>query len=359
MIPLIAFLLPIILMISAFAINLAYMQLVSTELRVATDAAARAGGRRLSLNQDQDAAVVEAKNAAARNVVAGAPLLLNNNDIEFGLSSRANEASRWVFSANANDVNALRVNGLRTAGSASGPVSLMFPTFLSISQFEPTSHAVSTQIDRDIALALDRSGSMAYADDESTSSAYILPENAPRGWEWGDHVPPEARWLDLSVAVDGFLDALSNTPQDEYVSLATFSSSARLDQGMTLSYGTIRNKIDNITERFNGGGTNIGDGMRDAISSLVNQGRPFAARTIVLMTDGRWNSGTSPITVAREAEAAGITVHTVTFSDEADQQTMRRVAEITGGLYWHTPDGETLIEVFQEIANNNPTLLTE
>ena len=42
---LMALLLPIVLMLSAFAMNVANMELNRTELQVSTDAAARAGGR--------------------------------------------------------------------------------------------------------------------------------------------------------------------------------------------------------------------------------------------------------------------------------------------------------------------------
>jgi Flp pilus assembly protein TadG len=45
--PTFAAVLPLILMFAAFAINLAYIQLCRTQMRVAVDAAAHAGGRRM------------------------------------------------------------------------------------------------------------------------------------------------------------------------------------------------------------------------------------------------------------------------------------------------------------------------
>ena len=59
---------------AAFAVDVAWMQLVRTELRTSTDAAARAGAKELSLKQDQNAAQKKAKQAARRNLVAGDPL---------------------------------------------------------------------------------------------------------------------------------------------------------------------------------------------------------------------------------------------------------------------------------------------
>src|SRR3954468_23781948 len=84
MMVLIAVCLPLCIIMAAFAINVAWMQLVRTELRTSTDAAARAGAKELSLAQTTTDAKIAAKNAAKRNFVAGAPLQLADSEIEFG-----------------------------------------------------------------------------------------------------------------------------------------------------------------------------------------------------------------------------------------------------------------------------------
>ena len=50
-VPMFAILLPVLLIFCGFAINLAYMQVVTTELKIATDCAAHAGGRAMSVAQ--------------------------------------------------------------------------------------------------------------------------------------------------------------------------------------------------------------------------------------------------------------------------------------------------------------------
>src|SRR5262245_13115878 len=97
MLVLIAVCLPLCIIMAAFAVNVAWMQLVRTELRTSTDAAARAGAKELSLSQTTAEAKTAAKNAAKRNLVAGAPLLLADSDIEFGNSSQPTDTSRFVF----------------------------------------------------------------------------------------------------------------------------------------------------------------------------------------------------------------------------------------------------------------------
>lgn len=46
-VPLVAVILPVIMILAAFAVNLSYIELTRTELRIAADAATRAAGRTL------------------------------------------------------------------------------------------------------------------------------------------------------------------------------------------------------------------------------------------------------------------------------------------------------------------------
>ena len=88
--------------------------------------------------------------------------------------------------------------------------------------------------------------------------------------------------------------------------------------------------------------------------------RPFAEKTIVVMTDGINNQQPEPEDAVNGIVVDNaVTIHTVTFSPGADQRSMERVAEAGGGTAYHTDDGEALIRIFEEIANNLPTILTE
>src|SRR5690606_25978363 len=120
---LVAFVLPVLVIMMAFAIDVAWMQLAKTELRTATDAAARAGAKVLSVSQDQAAARVAAVDAASRNIVAGEGLVLGVEDVQFGRSEQSNSANRFVFTpASTGVINAVNVNGRRTGESVAGPV---------------------------------------------------------------------------------------------------------------------------------------------------------------------------------------------------------------------------------------------
>ena len=80
MLVLIAVCLPLLIIMAAFAVDVAWMQLTRTELRSATDAAARAGAKQLSLSQSTTTARTSSKDAAKRNLVAGKPLLLSDSE---------------------------------------------------------------------------------------------------------------------------------------------------------------------------------------------------------------------------------------------------------------------------------------
>lgn len=329
--------LPVILAFSAFAVNIAWMQLTRTELRTATDAAARAGSRTLSLSQDPATARAAAIDAASRNSVAGDGLTLAATDVEFG-SSVEGTVGKWEFTPLADtstELNAVRVTGDRRSGSSDGAIPMLFAGIFDRTTFEPVKSATASQLDRDVFLVLDRSGSM------------------------GRGTPTGTRWTDLEDAVQAFLDALASTPQDELVGVASYSSNSRIDEDMTLDYGVLMSTVDAIRPR---GNTAVGRGLEDGIDGVLDPSfaRPTAAKTIVIMTDGHHNRGIDPVDVATVAYGThGITVHTITFSSGANQTHMQQVATAGGGHHWHADDQAQLIQVFEEVANNLPTLLTE
>ena len=159
--------------------------------------------------------------------------------------------------------------------------------------------------------------------------------------------------------MDAFINILEVTDQEELLSLVTFSSSATLEFNLLDQYDSIRNKVEDISPY---GGTAIGDGMLEGLPPIVDgeAARPFAAKTIVVLTDGENGSGTDPgEAVADIIGQHDVTIHTVTFSPGADQDAMKAVAAAGHGRHYHANDGEKLVEIFEEIANNLPTILTE
>lgn len=395
-----AFLLPVMFLLAAFTINLAYMQLSRTELLVATDAAARSGGRTLSEFQDTQAAKDAAAITAALNNVAGVPLQVDADDqVAFGYAANDQYGvGRFEFvEVNESDVqsgdslaNAVRVNGYRM-NDYGGTVQLPFPGFGLEQAWDLQVESVAMQVDRDIALVLDRSGSMdwkTYSWPPGTSpwqtSIYsqavdegLLVRNYYGGysyasgvstydyqdWVWSEYYElgdsPNTPWEDLEIAVDTFLQVLEGTVQSERVSLSSYATTASQDLKLTGNYPSVLDKLDQL---YPVGSTAIGEGMRKGYPTLFEEGyaRPLAAKTMIVMTDGMHNTGVDPVQVASEIVAQyNVTIHSVTFSPGADQVRMQQVADIGGGQHYHADSGEELIAAFREIANNLPTILTK
>ncbi len=356
---LVAILLPVMLILSAVAINYAYMDLCETELYTATDAAARAAGREFGVTRNATAAINRGKQLANLNQVSGDGLTLSDSDFEFGHSVRSN-AGRYTFDPNSTSKNAVQITAKRMQGSADGPISLIMPSVLGRNSFNISESAVSTSVEVDIALVLDRSGSMAYAVDEIADPA-VKPASAPPGWTFCMAAPPVCRWRNLVAAVDVFLGEVSTSPMDEQVSLSTYNHLTGTDVNLTRNYAEVSAGLSPYTNSLCMGATNIGGGINEGIGSLFYSptARPTAAKVIVVMTDGIHNWGSDPIGPAYWAAESGVTVFTVTFANEADITRMREVAAIGGGKHYHAASANDLTAAFQDIARSLPTLLTK
>lgn len=358
--PLVAVLLPILVIMASFAINITYMELVRTELQVSADAAARAASRTFADTGDESLARAKARQYAVLNEVAGEPLQLSDADIRFGRSTRQGSAGRYSFEPASTNINAVEVVANRSHTSIGGPISLVFPTLSGMGQASLIGSSISTQVEMDIALVVDRSGSMAYASSEN-SATFDNPAAAPPGWAFGDPVPTPSRWKNVESSIAVFLNQMQQTPQSEQVSLSTYGSDARIDVALTTDYAQIITGLDTIGQSFQEGMTNIGGGINQGQNTLSSgtSPRPSASKFIILLTDGIHNTGTSPEGAARQAFESGAIVHTITFSSEADLSRMQTVAGLGKGKHFHATSASELSEVFKEIARSLPTLIVD
>jgi Ca-activated chloride channel family protein len=348
-----------LLTLAGYAINLAHIQLVRTEMQVATDASARAASKIFADTGDMALALNAAQSLANRNLVDAEPLKLSATDFRFGTSIRKSTPDRYHFNTGGTSPNAIHLTVEKSANTPSGPVKLPFPVFGIDSIEKVVAEAIVTQVDVDIALVVDRSGSMAYAANELAAHP-PNPTAAPIGWEFGDQVPSPSRWLDTVNAVGDFLKELDRSPQNEHVSLVTYNENATVDQDLTTNYSQIMRHLSSYSRNFDSGGTNISAGMEQASSMLArsSNGRPWASKVIIVMTDGLQTEGSNPVSTARSVAKDGVMIFTITFAAEANQHDMRRVATEGGGRHYHATDGEMLANVFRDIARNLPALIS-
>ena len=319
MLPLVAVALVLLFVAALLSVDVARMVLVRSELRTATDAAARAGMEALSREENEAAAFAAAIEVASLNQVAGTGLDLEQSDITLGASTQQpNNSFNFVSASGIRNINAIKVDGSRAN------VRTFFGGLFGRREFSTNLSATATRLDRDIALVLDVSGSMR----------------------------KDGRFEALQKAVAEFFTQLSNTSQRELVSLSVYSTESRKLVPLTRDFAALQNALAQEAPQ---GRTSIGEGLRDGLETILEaqEIRNFTRKSIVLMTDGNHNRGISPGEVAtNEVLPEGIPINTITFSDGANQTRMQIVARRSGGQHFHAATDQDLIEAFAEIARS-------
>ncbi|TWU50509.1 von Willebrand factor type A domain protein [Rubripirellula tenax] len=359
----------VFLIMAAFSIDVAYMQLSRLELRTSADAAAKAGAEALSREGSVDDARTAAKQLASMNLVGGAPLTLQDSDIFFGRSARQSDGS-WAFTQGAMPYSGVRVH-------ATQPVSLFFGAITGKENFSTNMHSTACATENEICLVVDRSHSMCF---DLTGTDFSYPPAIPTGPDDPIIFPPDpsaSRWGYLAEAVDAFVEIVEQRNAAQRIGLVTFGSNitlstyegnltgrtfpaTALDVPLGSDFAAVLTAIQNRTNDVMLGGTNLSSGMQMGIDMLVGPtSQSHATKTMVVMTDGKWNTGINPATLAKAANQEGIIVHTITFLDTADQSDMVKVAKFGSGEHYHASDGPSLIAAFEDLAFNLPVTLTD
>jgi len=378
------------------SVDVASMHLVRAELRAASDAAAKGGAEALLRTQDKAKAVQAALAYAQLNSVAGRPFKLNAADVVIGTSVLQADGS-WAFAAGGAKPNAVRINSHMDADSASGPVTLAFGKIFKSGTFTPAKTSTASAMEQEVALVLDRSGSMAW---DLSGIEWQFPTGAAK-----NRRPKIAsRWIALEDAVEIYFQEVINTPVPSRVALITWASNllsadlpsedtsvtsyddndngdgdndlldglvdmllptlpyatARLDLGLTTDFTALLKVLKQRGNHPIHGSTNMAAGIDLGVATLTATGvKPYAQKTMVLMTDGLWNDGRNPVDAAEDARDKGIVIHVVTFLPGAASADAQAVASTTGGMYVHANNATELAAAFRKIARTLPVVLTD
>lgn len=325
-----AVLLPVLIIFLGFSVDYAHMQRTRNELRTVADLAAKSAASTLARTEgDQGAAWAAAVDVALANQVGGLPLKLESADVVFGRSTRTNNL--WSFTAGASPPNSVRVIADRSSTSPDGAIPLFFGRFYGQNEFNSVQTATASFVDVDILLVLDRSGSMTQPI-SGTSGTTVT------------------RWQALDDAVTLFINKIDATPARERVGLITFSDAATMDAAASSFLSPLRSALTSLNSAGQSGTTNIYDGLTVARNHFNAVSPPVRSRFMILLTDGSYNTGGDPTPVATLCGNDNIVIHTITFSDEANQADMEIVADEGGGGHYHAPDADTLETIFDRLA---------
>ncbi len=168
---------------------------------------------------------------------------------------------------------------------------------------------------------------------------------------------------------------IQGRPNDR-IGLVIFASRAFPQCPLTIDHDMVLRLLKQVEVGMIEDGTAIGD----AIVTAANRLRKSKAKSkvIILLTDGRNNTGkVDPVTAANAAAALGIKIYAIGIGTrgkapypvqdafgrtryvmmdvQIDEQTLKQVAEVTGGKYFRATDTQKLHKIYQEIDKMEKT----
>jgi len=206
----------------------------------------------------------------------------------------------------------------------------------------------------------------------------------------------KARGIDIMIALDtsGSMRALDFNPLDrmaeakkatrmfiehrkyDRIGLVAFAGVAVLQCPLTLDYGALLEFLDQVEV---GVTTTENTAIGTAIATAVNHLKKSTAKSkiIVLVTDGRNNSGEiDPMTAAKAAAALGIKIYTigvgvrgqsvipvdtawgkqlVPIQEDLDEPALQEIARATGGQYFRATSSKEFDQIYSEIDRMEKT----
>lgn len=155
------------------------------------------------------------------------------------------------------------------------------------------------------------------------------------------------------------------------VGLVLFGTQAYLQSPLTFDHVTVRHFLDEAVIGVAGRETAIGDAIGLAVKRLREA--PGAEAVLILLTDGRNTAGAvSPGRAAELAAQTGLRIHTIGIgaermpvqgllgtrlvnpSADLDEETLRAVADTTGGRYFRARSREDLQAVYEQLDELEP-----
>lgn len=162
---------------------------------------------------------------------------------------------------------------------------------------------------------------------------------------------------------------LERRPGDR-VGLVLFGARPYTQSPLTLDHGWLMKNLERAQVGMIEDGTAVGSGLATAVNRL--EASDAKSKIVILLTDGQNNAGKVPPLVAAEtAKTLGYRVYTigagtrgsapfpqtdafgrkvyVSMPVDIDEDTLRRIADSTGGRYFRATDTPSLQQIYDEI----------
>ena len=146
------------------------------------------------------------------------------------------------------------------------------------------------------------------------------------------------------------------------VGLIMFGSQAYVQTPLTHDHKTVQHFLDEATVGLAGRSTAIGDAIGLAIKHFRNH--DSQNRVLIVLTDGSdTGSSVPPIEAAKVAKRYAVTIYPIAIGDPQtsdqdalDIQTLQRVADISGGVFYQALDRQQLSTIYQRISELEPQI---
>ena len=179
---------------------------------------------------------------------------------------------------------------------------------------------------------------------------------------------PDRRENRLGVAKQIISEFIKGRDYDP-IGLVVFGGDAFTQCPLTIDYGILLTFLDQLEVGMAGDSTAIGSALGVCVQRLKN--RDSVSKVIILLTDGRSNTGSvTPINAARIAKSYNIKTYTIGVGREGkvpfpmntsggknieyksfdlDENTLKKIAEITGGFYYRAINKRGLEYIYDKI----------
>ena len=154
----------------------------------------------------------------------------------------------------------------------------------------------------------------------------------------------------VKSVVHDFLGGLTN----DRVGIVIFAAESMVLSPLTLDYAAAQRLMEPVAAgKPLRDGTAIGTGLATGLN--VVRGSAARSKVAILLTDGQNNTGdVQPTDGAQIAKLLGVRLYTIgavaaRSRGDVDEVLMKRMAEMTGGLYFRASDETALRDVYREI----------
>jgi Ca-activated chloride channel family protein len=188
----------------------------------------------------------------------------------------------------------------------------------------------------------------------------MLAIDISQSMETRDYIRPDGTKVDRLSVVKQVLQSFIALRKDDRLGLIVFGSGAFTQAPLTMDHASLSLLLDQAGIGMAGPNTAVGDAIGLTIRLLDKA--PERDKVLILLTDGNDTSSVvAPLHAAKMAADAGIVVHTIGIGDatasgesKVDLDSLKRIAELTGGQFFRAEDSQALKQVYRILDQITP-----